>query len=73
MHIDELKNIISKLREFNNNNIPDDAERRSNSRRLSLWDVKLEKIRSARDTRMSLGIFGPSQCGKSYLTSAVSQ
>ena len=72
MNIEDLKNIVRSLSNFNTvyaPNISDEKEVRDDGRLLSHLEDNIHKIEKAFKIRPALGVFGQSQCGKSYLTS----
>ena len=72
MNIDKLKNIVRSLSNFNTTYAPsisDAKDTRDDGRLLSHLEDNIDKIEKAFKIRPALGVFGQSQCGKSYLTS----
>ena len=73
MNVKDLKNLNSELQSWNDQFSGDLKEQEFivDSRAFHSMSIELDRIERAEGTRTALGIFGESQCGKSYLTSAL--
>ena len=73
MNVKDLKNLNSELQGWNDQFSSDLKEQEFliDSRAFHSMGIELDRIERAQGTRTALGIFGESQCGKSYLTSAL--
>lgn len=72
MNINDLKQIVNALSSYNEKYTSGIAEPDvvlEDARLLRSKNIELERIKRAQGTRTALGIFGQTQCGKSYLTS----
>ena len=72
MNINDIKKIVNELSSYNEKFASGIAEPDvvlEDARLLRSKNLELERIKRAQGTRTALGIFGQTQCGKSYLTS----
>jgi len=72
MNIDKLTDINSKLKDWNESygaQVVDTENVSNEKRKLNTISIELDRLKRAQGTRTALGVFGQSQCGKSYLTS----
>ncbi len=63
------KTIISNLIVYNDRYVTDKETAKADGRKFRSMATDIDRISRARGSKTALGIFGPSQCGKSYLTS----
>ena len=72
MNIKNLKDINIKLKDWNlkyGEEVAGQKESIKERRKLNSISIQLDRLKKAEGTRTAIGVFGQSQCGKSYLTS----
>ena len=69
MELNKLRSIITKLTVYNDKFVTDEDTAKADGRKFRSMAIDVDRISRARGSKTALGIFGPSQCGKSYLTS----
>ena len=71
---ENLQTAISELKRFNNNHeyVSDDIKRLDGKNQLNEQELELNRIMAASKIKPAIGVFGASQCGKSFLVSELS-
>lgn len=70
--INTIKSAISALQQFNDEYVKDKVEKNDGSNKLNEHVLEIERIENALKIKPAIGVFGASQCGKSFLVSELS-